>query len=133
MEIESVEPEGWAPPRGYANGLTLKGADDLVFVAGQIAWDAEQKLVGRDDFAVQFEQALANVVAVVRTAGAEPSGLVQMTIYVTDKKLYLTAARQLGEIWRRVVGKTYPTMALVQVADLLEDGALVEIQAIAAR
>ena len=132
MNIRSIHPEGWKKASGYSNGTAVEGARDLVFVAGQIAWDADQQLVGRGEFVAQFEQALANVVAVVREAGAEPSGLVQMTVYVTDKRAYLASLRELGRVWREQVGATYPSMALVQVADLLEDGAMVEIQAVAA-
>lgn len=132
MKIENIHPEGWKKASGYSNGCAVRGARDTLYVAGQIAWNAQQELVGRGDFLAQFEQALANVVAVVRAAGGEPSGLVQMTVYVTDKRTYLANLRELGRVWREQVGATYPSMALVQVADLLEEGAQVEIQAIAA-
>jgi enamine deaminase RidA (YjgF/YER057c/UK114 family) len=132
MEFEIIQPEGWAPPRGYADGVQVRGAGSLLFVAGQIAWDAEHRLVGRGDFAAQFERALQNVVAVVESAGGKPAHLVRLTIYVTDKHAYLAASPALGAAWRTVVGGHYPAMALVQVADLLEDGALVEIEATAA-
>ncbi len=130
--LEAVEPEGWAKPRGYANGIRVRDASELVFVAGQIAWDAEQRLVGRGDFAAQFRQALENVAAVVHAAGAEPRHVARLTIYVTDKRQYLGALREVGAAYRAVFGKHFPAMALVQVADLLEDGALVEIEATAA-
>lgn len=129
---ERVEPEGWKAPRGYANGVVVEAGSRLVFVAGQIAWDAEQRLVGRGDFAAQFAQALRNVVAVVEAAGGRAEDLVRMTVYVTDKREYLAATRAVGEAWRESVGRVFPAMALVQVADLLEDGALVEIEAVAA-
>lgn len=132
MRIESVQPDGWKRPRGYSNGTSVEGARRLVFVAGQIAWDAEQHLVGAGDFAAQFRQALANVVAVVSAAGGAPGELASVTIYVKDKRAYLAAAKELGTIWRELVGAHYPSVALVQVADLLDEGALVEIQAIAA-
>ncbi|HKX46064.1 MAG TPA: RidA family protein, partial [Planctomycetota bacterium] len=102
------------------------------FVAGQIAWDAEQALVGRGDFVAQFRQALANVAAVVAAAGGRPEHVVRLTIYVTDKREYLGHLREVGEAYRAVLGKHFPAMALVQVADLLEDGALVEVEATAA-
>jgi enamine deaminase RidA (YjgF/YER057c/UK114 family) len=130
--VTNVEPAGWAPPRGYSNALVATGASKLVFVAGQIAWDAQQQLVGAGDFARQFEQALSNVVTCLRAAGAEPSALVRLTIYVTDKRQYLAATREIGAAYKRLVGKHYPAMSLVQVADLLETGALVEIEATAA-
>jgi len=132
MKLTLVEPDGWKAPKGYANGVLVEGASKLLHVAGQIAWDANQQLVGRGDFAAQFEQALANVCAVVRAAGGEPAHLVKMTVYVVDKRAYLAAVKPCGDAWKRYVGRHWPAMALVQVADLLEDGALVEIEAVAA-
>jgi enamine deaminase RidA (YjgF/YER057c/UK114 family) len=133
LEIEAVQPEGWAQPRGYANGILVRGATELLFVAGQIAWDGEQRLVGAGDFAAQFRQALSNVAAVVRAAGCEPRNIARLTIYVTDKRSYLDALRDVGAAYREVFGKHFPAMSLVQVAALLEDGALVEVEATAAR
>ncbi len=131
MRIDTIQPAGWKQPKGYSNGVTVSGADSLIFVAGQIAWDAQQKLVGGKDFAAQFAQALRNVVSVVNTAGGEPQHIVRMTIYVTDKREYIAAASAVGNAWREIIGKHYPAMALVEVANLLEDGALVEIEATA--
>ena len=132
MSFERIEPEGWEQPRGYANGLVVPAGARLVFVAGQIAWDADQVLVGAGDFAAQFQQALSNVLAVIHAAGGRPNHIASLTVYVKDKQVYLASQRALGTIWRDLVGKHDPTMALVQVADLLEDGALVELQAIEA-
>lgn len=132
MNIENLQPAGWKAPKGYANGLVVTGASKLVFVAGQIAWDADQKLVGAGDMAAQFAQVLRNVVAVVRAAGGEPRHIVRMTCYVTDKQLYLASTREIGAHWREILGKHFPAMALVQVAGLLEPGALIEIEATAA-
>lgn len=132
MSLEPVEPEGWEPPSGYSNGMLAPPGARLVFVAGQIAWDADQVLVGRADFPAQFRQALANVLAVVGAAGGEPRHLASLTVYVKDKQAYLASTRALGAIWRELVGRHYPAMALVEVADLLEKDALVELQAIAA-
>lgn len=132
MRSESIHPDGWKPARGYSNAVRVEGARALVFVAGQIAWDADQRLVGRGDFAAQFAQALRNVVACVRAAGGAPEHLVRVTIYVTDKQRYLATTREIGAAWKEIVGKHYPAMALVEVADLLEDGAQVEIEATAA-
>lgn len=132
MNIEPLNPEGWAAPRGYNNGMLVEGAARMLFVAGQIAWDAEQKLVGADDFPAQFRQALANVVAVVEAAGGGPEHLVRLTVYVTSKQRYLDGIQDVGQAYREVVGKHYPAMALVQVADLLEPGAMVEIEGTAA-
>lgn len=132
MNIENLQPAGWKAPKGYANGLVVTGASKLVFVAGQIAWNADQKLVGAGDMAAQFAQVLRNVVAVVRAAGGEPRHIVRMTCYVTDKQLYLASTREIGAHWREILGKHFPAMALVQVAGLLEPGALIEIEATAA-
>lgn len=133
FELEAVEPDGWKKPRGYTNAIRVRGAQEFVFVAGQIAWDAQQRLVGAGDFGAQFRQTLQNVAAVVRAAGCEPRNVTRLTIYVTDKRRYLDGLRDVGAAYREVFGKHFPAMALVQVADLLEDGALVEIEATAAR
>ena len=132
MKLEFVEPEGWEPPTGYSNGVVVPAGARLVFVAGQIAWDADQVLIGKNDFAAQFRQALANVLAVVDAAGGEPAHLASLTVFVKDKRAYLASRTALGKTWRELVGRHYPAMALVQVADLVEKDALVEIQAVAA-
>lgn len=132
MSLETISVDGWKPPRGYSNGMLAPAGSRLLAVAGQIAWDAQQQLVGGGDFAAQFRQALSNVVTVVRSAGGAPTDLMSLTIYVVDKQVYLAATKELGAIWKDVVGRHYPTMALVEVADLLEEGAQVEIQALAA-
>jgi len=124
-----VNPESLAPPRGYSNGVAYP-AGRILFVAGQIGWDKDANLVS-DDFVPQFRQALCNVVDVVREAGGEPKHLGQLTIFVTDKKQYLAALKDVGAAYRELMGKHYPAMALVEVADLLERNALVEIQATA--
>jgi enamine deaminase RidA (YjgF/YER057c/UK114 family) len=129
MPAIGIEPEGWAKPRGYSNGMRARG--EIVAIAGQIAWDAQARLVGEGDFVKQFEQALANVVAIVRAAGGAPEDLVSLTIYVTDRAEYLARLADVGAAYRRVVGKHYPTMALLVVAGLLELGAKVEIQGLA--
>jgi len=128
---ETIQPEGWTAPRGYANGMLAPAGARLLAIAGQVAWDAEQRLVP-GGFAEQFRQALANVVAVVRAAGGEPAHLISIAIYVTDKRAYARDTRALGAIWRELVGRHYPAMALVEVAGLLEEGAEVEIQGLAA-
>ena len=132
MKIEVVQPQGWKKPKGYANAVVLSGHSKLVFAAGQIAWDAEEQLVGRGDFGLQFEQALRNVVAVLQAAGAQPAHIVRLTVYVTDKQMYVAHAKKIGVLWKDLVGRHYPAMSLVEVADLLEQGALVELEATAA-
>ena len=123
-----LQPSGWVAPRGYANGIEARGR--LVFVAGQIGWTPTGKLVTAD-FAAQARQALENVVAVLSEAAASPEHLVRMTWYVTSKAEYLAALREVGQVYREVIGPHYPAMTLVQVADLLEEGAKVEIEATA--
>lgn len=127
----AVRPEGWKAALGYENGVMVECGGRMLFAAGQIAWDANQELVGKGDMAAQFIQALDNVLTVVDEAGGRPEEIVRMTIYVTDKKAYLEATRAIGAAWRERLGKHYPAMALVQVADLLEAHALVEIEATA--
>ena len=125
-----INPEGWAPAKGYSNGVLVAAGGRHLFVAGQVAWDAQQQIVG-EDFATQFRQALANVVAVVRAAGGAPEHLVRMTLYVTDKDRYEASLKEVGAAYRELVGRHYPAMSLVQVAALLETGAEVEIEATA--
>lgn len=124
-----VEPDDLAPGRGYSNGMILP-AGRMLFVAGQIGWKKNGALVS-DGFADQFTQALDNVLSVVREAGGAPDSIGRLTIYVTDKHRYLADAKAIGAAYRERLGKHYPAMALVQVADLLEEGALVEIEATA--
>lgn len=126
--MRMLQPEGWARPKGYANGIEAKGR--LIFVAGQIGWDRDGKFVAKD-FAGQFEQALMNIVAVLAEAGAGPEHVVRLTWFVTDKKAYLADGRRVGEIYRKVMGRNFPTMSVVQVVALVEDEALVEIEATA--
>lgn len=132
MTLEPIDPPGWRQPAGYHNGVLAPAGARLVFIAGQIAWDAEQRLVGVGDFAAQFRQALANAIAVVRAAGGGPEHLAQLTVFVTSVLTYVEKRRELGGIWKELAGRHYPAMALVEVKALLEPGALVEIQGIAA-
>jgi len=130
--IDPIHPDGWKRGSGYSNGMLAPAGSRILWVAGQVSWDAQQQLVGAGDLSAQFRQALENVVSVVRTAGGKPEHLVEVTIYVTDKHAYVAQVRQIGAAWREVVGRHFPAMALVQVVALLEAGALVEIQAVAA-
>ena len=126
--VEPVLVPGWPTPRGYANGMI--GAGRTLCVAGQIGWDA-QGVVHTDDLIAQFDQALANVVAVVAAAGAAVTDIASMTIYVTDIEGYRARLKELGPVWRARLGKHFPAMALVAVAALVEPRAKVEIQATA--
>lgn len=132
-----VEPEGWKPPRGYVNGLIVPAGRRLLVVAGQIGWDAQAVLVqptspDEDAFVCQFAQALRNVAQVVQTAGGRVQDVISLRLYVTDKGRYIAHSKAVGAAYRAVFGRHYPTMALLQVADLLEPGAMVEIEAMAA-
>jgi enamine deaminase RidA (YjgF/YER057c/UK114 family) len=127
MSLEMINPESWSAPKGYSNGVVAPAGGRLVFVAGQIGWDANQKLVG-EDFLSQFRQALDNVATVVRSAGGTPEDIARLTIYVVDKEEYLSGIREVGTIYRDIMGKHFPAMALVEVKDLLEPGARVEIE-----
>lgn len=124
-----INPESLGAPKGYNNGVLL-GPGRVLFVAGQIAWDRNLRLVSTD-FAAQFGQALRNAVAVVQDAGGGPANVGRLTIYVVDKQRYLESTREIGQAYRAVMGDHYPAMALIEVADLLEEGALVEIEATA--
>ena len=128
MSRELLQPPGWSRPRGYANGIAAQGR--LVFVAGQIGWDAEQRFVS-DGFAAQVRQALANVVAVLACAGARPEHLVRMTWYVTSRDEYNASLAEIGAAWRELIGRNFPAMSVVVVAGLLEPRAKVEIEATA--
>jgi len=123
-----VEPPGWAPARGYANGVSARGR--LVFVAGQIGWNAAQRFES-DDFVAQAAQALANVAAVLAAAGARPEHVVRLTWYVVDKREYLASLAALAAPYRAVMGRHYPAMTAVEVRALIEDRARVEIEATA--
>lgn len=126
--MQLLQPKHWAAPKGFANGIAAEGR--LVFVAGQVGWNAGQQFES-DDFVAQVEQALANIVAVLGEAGAKPEHLVRLTWYVTDRREYLARLRDVGQAYRRVIGRHYPAMTLVQVAALLEGRAKVEIEATA--
>ena len=123
-----LQPPGWTRPKGYANGIVATGR--MVFVAGQVGWNAEERF-DSDDFVTQARQALVNIVAVLAEAGAGPETLARMTWYVLDKAEYLDRARDLGAAYRDVIGDHYPAMSLVQVAGLVEQGAKLEIEATA--
>lgn len=120
-----LQPANWARPRGYANGVMARG--QTVYVAGMIGWDAQCQFQ-TDDFAGQVRQALLNVVAVLDEAGAKPEHIVRMTWYVTDKREYLAAGREIGVAFREIIGSFNAAMTAVQVSALIEDRAKVEIE-----
>jgi enamine deaminase RidA (YjgF/YER057c/UK114 family) len=128
MSFTIVNPKSLGAPSGYANGLITEGK--LLFIAGQIASNENQEIVS-DDFVEQFDKALENVVTVVTAAGAEPANIARLVIYVTNKAEYREHRREVGERYRKHMGKHFPAMVLVQVAGLLDDAAKVEIEGIA--
>jgi enamine deaminase RidA (YjgF/YER057c/UK114 family) len=127
--MRALLPEGWAPPIGYANGIEVE-AGRIVFIAGQVGWDAQQKFAS-EDIAAQFEQALANVVTVLAEAGGAPHHICRMTAYCCDKPAYLAARPQLGAIWKRQMGRHYPAMSMIFVSDLLDHPGKIELEATA--
>lgn len=123
-----LHPRTWKQPKGYANGIAAEGR--LVFLAGQVGWNAEQTF-DSDDFVAQVRQALANIVALVGEAGGKPEHITRLTWFVLSKQEYLSRLRDLGDAYRSVMGRHFPTMTLVQVGALVEDRAKVEIEATA--
>ena len=128
MIHKEISPENWAPAKGYANGILSK--DGQLFVGGQIGWNAQQ-VFETHDFVGQTEQTLQNIVTVVEKADGQITDITRLTWYVKDKKEYLSRQREVGQAYRRVMGKHFPAMTMVVVADLIEDEALVEIEATA--
>ena len=124
--MKILQPHGWAPPRGYANGIAARGT--YVAIGGQIGWNAQQRFES-DDFVAQARQALANVVAVLGEAGGRPEHIVRLTWYVVDRDEYVNALRDLGAAYRDVIGRHYPAMTAVEVAALVEPRAKDDIDA----
>ncbi len=122
--MEFLQPPGWPRPKGYANGVAAQGR--MVFVAGQVGWDTDGRFP--EGFAAQFRQTLENTLAVLREGGAAPEHVARMTWYVTDREAYLAAARDVGAIYRDLMGRHFPAMAVIQVTALMEPEAMVEIE-----
>ena len=129
MPAQILLPAGWSPPIGYSNGIVTPPGS-IVFIAGQVGWDAQQHFAS-EDLVPQFEQALENVLAVLAEAGGEPCHICRMTAYCTDKRAYLDGRRELGRIWRRLMGQHYPVMTMIFVADLLDEPGKIELEATA--
>jgi enamine deaminase RidA (YjgF/YER057c/UK114 family) len=126
--MKILQPPGWARAKGFSNGMAAKGT--LVFIAGQIGWTGQCKWEARD-FAGQFRQALKNILEVLKEADGKPEHIVRLTWYVLDKHEYLNSLKSVGEAYRELMGRHYPTMAVVQVSGLVEDEARLEIEATA--
>ena len=128
MKPQTIHPEGWAPALGYANGTLM--ADGTLHIGGQIGWDKDKKFV-QGGFIEQMEQALTNIAEIVRAAGGDVDDIGRLTWFITDKAEYLAKQREVGKAYQRVMGKHFPSMSMVVVAGLIEDEALVEIEATA--
>jgi enamine deaminase RidA (YjgF/YER057c/UK114 family) len=126
--MQLLHPKNWGPTSGFSHGVATEGRQ--VFAAGQVGWNARQEIVD-DDFVAQVEQALRNVVDILAEADARPEHLVRLTWYITDKREYLARSVEVGQAYRRVIGRHFPAMTLVQVVALIEDRAKVEIEAMA--
>jgi enamine deaminase RidA (YjgF/YER057c/UK114 family) len=127
--VTILQPNGWKPPIGYANGISVP-AGRIVFISGQVGWD-DQQIFQSGAITAQFEQALANVLTVLAEASGRPEHICRMTVYCCDKQAYLAARPELGRIWRRLMGKHYPAMSLIFVSDLLDAPGKIEIEATA--
>lgn len=125
MTNKVIQPEGWIAPKGYANGIEARGRQ--IYVGGQIGWNAECKFETLD-LVMQIKQALQNCVDVVRAAGGGPEHIVRMTWYLEDKKEYVARLKEIGAVYRETMGRNYPAMSAIQIADLVEEEAKVEIE-----
>lgn len=128
MFPKTIQPEGWAPALGYANGMLM--ADGTLHIGGQIGWDKDKRFVD-GGFVPQMEQALFNIAEIVRAAGGEVTDIGRLTWYVKDKTEYLAKQREVGKAYQRVLGKHFPAMSMLVISELVEDDALVEIEATA--
>ncbi|HEX3144995.1 MAG TPA: RidA family protein [Pyrinomonadaceae bacterium] len=127
MSIRLINPDSLGAPHGYANGALSNPGARILFIAGQVAWDAQQQIVS-DDLVEQFDRALANVITVVAEAGGQPRMIARLIIYVTNKNEYRDRMKEIGERYRARMGKHFPAMVLVEVKGLLEDRAKIEIE-----
>ncbi len=125
----TILPEGWPAPKGYSNGI-LAAKGRTLFLAGQVGWTKEEKFVS-EKLVPQFEQALKNIVAIVEKAGGKPTDICRMTCFCKDREQYLGSRRDLGKVWKDIMGKHYPCMSMIFVVDLLDHPALIEIEATA--
>lgn len=124
--MEYLQPPDWPRAKGYSNGIKAQGS--LVFVAGEIGWNPVTEKIETEDFVGQFRQCLTNIVAILEQAGAAPEHIVRMTWYVTDKQEYLGSLKGVGEAYRDIIGRHFPTMAAIEIKGLMEPGAKIEIE-----
>lgn len=128
-EAKLILPEGWAPPRGYSHALSVSGR--IIALAGQIGWNPTTAKFETDDFVEQVRQALSNIVMLLAEAGATPNKLVRLTWFITEREEYLVSRREIGAVYREVIGNHYPPMSIVVVSGLIDERAKVEIEATA--
>ncbi len=131
MTLQTLLPDGWKAPIGYANGIVAPVGARMVFVAGQVGWN-DQQIFESEELAPQFEQALRNVLTVLAQAGGRPEHICRMTAYCCDKPGYLAVRKQLGAVWRQLMGNHYPAMSMIFVSDLLDHPGKIELEATAA-
>ena len=129
MAHEVILPEGWVMPKGYSNGI-LAQPGRMLFIAGQLGWDAQEKFWSTE-LAPQFEQALKNILAIVNKAGGKPEDICRMTCFCINKPAYLAARKDIGKIWKSLMGNHYPCMSMIFVSDLLDNPGMIEIEATA--
>ena len=129
MSLQILQPPGWLPPIGYSNGVSV-ATGRIVFIAGQVGWDANQRFQS-EEFVPQFEQALKNIIAILAEAGGRPNHICRITAFCIDKPGYLAGRRELGRIWKSLVGSHFPAMSMIFVADLLDTPAKIELEATA--
>ncbi len=126
---EKIQPDGWNRPKGYSNGILTQNGKTL-YIAGQVGWDENEDILSTE-LVPQFEQVLKNIVTIVSKAGGLPEHICKMTCFCTDKEQYLTKRKELGKVWRSIMGNHYPCMSMIFVSDLVDKPALIEIEAIA--
>ena len=127
--MQIIKPEGWPPPKGYSNGI-LAGPGQILFIAGQVGWDQTETFQS-EELVPQFRQALENIVAILAEAGGKPEHICRMTAYCTNKEVYLSVRRELGAVWREIIGAHYPVMSMIFVVDLLDSPGMIELEATA--
>lgn len=125
-----LHPKRWKPPVGYANGISVPAAGRIVFIAGQVGWNDDQRFQS-DQLVPQFEQALKNILSILAEAGGKPTHICRVTAFCIDKPAYLAGRRELGRIWKSLIGNHYPAMSMIFVADLLDTPAKIELEATA--
>lgn len=129
IKHQVILPEGWPVPKGYSNGILAAGGKTL-YLCGQVGWDSNEKFQS-EKLVPQFEQALKNIIAVVTKAGGKPEHIVKMTCFCKDREQYLSSRKELGRIWKELMGNHYPCMSMIFISDLLDHPALIEIEATA--